>query len=58
MTSEVSAISINTESGVIDLLYLTLYDAPHYSLNVISLAQESKMPLLARLPLSSILNMP
>lgn len=58
--SEISALCISTDSKIIDILYVTLYDAPHYSLNVLSLAQndEQEIKLLARVPLASILNMP
>ena len=60
MMSEISALCISTDSKIIDILYVTLYDAPHYSLNVLSLAQndEQEIKLLARVPLASILNMP
>jgi len=37
MGSEVSALSISDDSNLIELVYVCLYDAPHYSLNVLSL---------------------
>ena len=45
-------MSICEGSGIVDVLYVALYDAPHYSLNILSL---SDLRLLARLPLASIL---
>jgi len=60
--SEVSALTLAQDSDMIDLIYVTLYDAPHYSLNVLSQADpatsKSIIKLLARIPLTSILAMP
>lgn len=60
MGSEVSAMVLSEDSEVVELLYLTLYDAPHYSLNVIGLSSDNgdeSLRILARLPLASILEM-
>lgn len=58
MGAEVSGLCISDDSNEIDLVYATLYDAPHYSLNVLHLSRDSELQLLARIPLSSILQMP
>lgn len=54
MGSEVSAMCLADDFEGLDLLYVALYDAPHYSLNVISFTT-NEMRLLARMPLSSVL---
>ena len=63
MGSEVSAMSLSEDSGVVDLIYVTLYDPPFYSLNVLSLHSEStdvqpSLRMLARIPLTSLLELP
>ena len=52
--SEVSAMCIADDFEGLDLLYVTLYDAPHYSLNVLSFSTD-ELRLLARMPLSACL---
>ena len=37
MGSEISAMSLSEDSGIVDLIYVTLYDPPFYSLNILSL---------------------
>ena len=40
------------------MLYVTLYDAPHFSLNVFNMVTESdnkELMLLARMPLASLM---
>ena len=54
MGSEVSAMCIADDFEGLDLLYVALYDAPHFSLNVISFTQD-ELRLLARMPLSACL---
>ena len=54
MGSEVSAMCIADDFEGLDLLYVTLYDAPHYSLNVLSFSND-ELCLLARMPLSACL---
>ena len=54
MGSEISAMCVADDFEGLDLIYVTLYDAPHYSLNVISFMTD-EMRLLARMPLSSVL---
>ena len=54
MGSEISAMCVADDFDGLDLIYVTLYDAPHYSLNVISF-MTNEMRLLARMPLSSVL---
>ena len=56
MGAEVSAMCVmdTLKSG---LLYVTLYDAPHYSLNVLSLGDidsSKALMMLARIPLASV----
>ena len=51
--SEVSAIC-SYEEQEIHLIYVSLYDAPHFSLNILNLAA-TELQLLARMPLTSIL---
>lgn len=62
MGAEISAMTLSEDSGIVDVLYVTLYDAPHYSLNILSLSSskaetQQSLRLLARLPLASILEM-
>ena len=54
MGSEISSMCIADDFHGLDLLYVTLYDAPHFSLNVISFISD-EMRLLARMPLSACL---
>lgn len=54
MGSEISSMCIADDFEGLDLLYVTLYDAPHYSLNVISFSTD-ELRLLARMPLSACL---
>ena len=56
MGAEISALCIADDCGI-DAIYVTLSDAPHYSLNILSMAVEGRMRLLARMPLSSVLEM-
>ena len=37
MGAEVSAMTLSEDNGAVDVIYVALYDAPHYSLNVLSL---------------------
>ena len=54
MGSEISAMCVADDFEGLDLLYVTLYDAPHYSLNILSFSTD-EFRLLARMPLSACL---
>ena len=63
MGAEISAMCLAEDSDIVDLLYITLYDSPYYSLNVLSLRNENyslqpTLKLLARIPLTSLLELP
>lgn len=53
MGAEVSAMCLALGTGL-ELIYVTLYDAPHFSLNVLATAG-GQLRLLARMPLASVL---
>ena len=55
MGAEVSAISILDDFNDLEIAYVTLYDVPHYSLNILSLGSD-EMRNLARMPLASVLH--
>ena len=52
---EISSICFSKTCGV-ELAYLSLHDAPYYSLNIVSLANES-MSIIARMPISAVLEL-
>ena len=53
MGSEISAMCIADDTEL-SLFYVTLFDAPHFSLNVVALI-EGNLRVLARIPLASVL---
>lgn len=64
MRAEVSAISISDDIEGLSVAYVALYDAPHYSLNLINLSTSpslgkvgsiEELRILARMPLASVL---
>ena len=53
LESEISAMCTVSE---LDLVYITLYDAPHFSLNVLHFSKDQDdLQLLARMPLAAVL---
>jgi hypothetical protein len=54
-TSEVSSICVSKTCDL-ELAYVSLYEAPYYSLNIINLANET-MTIVARMPISAVLEL-
>ena len=53
--SEISSICVSKTCDL-ELAYVSLFDAPYYSLNIISLANET-MTIVARMPISAVLEL-
>ena len=53
MGAEISAMCIADDTEL-SLFYVTLFDAPHFSLNVL-ISSEGNLRVLARIPLASVL---
>ena len=53
--NEISALCF-ARSSDLDFVYVGLYDAPYYSLNILSFANET-LTLIARMPLSVMLEL-
>ena len=54
-TREISSICLSKTCGL-ELAYLSLHDAPYYSFNIVSLANDT-MSLIARMPISAVLEL-
>ena len=53
--SEISAVCL-AKSCDLDFIYVGLYDAPYYSFNILSLANQT-LTLIARMPLSAMIEL-
>ena len=53
--SEISSICHSKTCGL-ELAYVSLHDAPYYSLNIVSLANDT-MTIIARMPISAVLEL-